>query len=516
LAPQSQEIELASGGKPRQTGLAFHRQPLFSLFCILVVFVCLCVGTLATRLVAPNEGWFADPAYHLATKGVFGTTLLETAGTWLERLDRHTYWILPLYPVTLAPLFRIVGFGLEIMRAESIFWGVLAVAAFYFLMQSQAECGVALLATLLVSTDFHFIVGASVGRMDMMCAALGFSALAAYVILRERSFRTAVVLSHTLAAAASFTHPCGVLAAAGLVLLAFRFDRGRWKWRQLALASLPYVLGIAAYSTYALQDLPAFQRQLFGNVSGLAGEATGSTRFDGLAHPLSALRRELLERYVGAFIGDSWTSPYRLELVVLFLYWGGAIVALFDRRVRREKATRLILPLCILYFVSMWLLEGLKQRVYMVYTLPLFAGLGALWIWNWTEGRRYVRASVIIVIVSVQFLAIGIGVRENQYRNDYLPAAMYMKQHGGPGALIMGPGQLAFEFGFDGALVDDVRLGYFSGKIPEFYVRDAWYDDWLEQSKTRDPAVYKHVSTELAERYHEVFRNAGYKIYQLR
>ena len=474
----------------------------------------LCAGTVATRLVAPNEGWFADPAYHLASQGVFRTTALESSGTWLEGLGRHTYWILPLYPLTQAAAFRVLGFSLRIMRAQSVLWGGLAMAAFYLLMRSQADPGVTLLATLLLATDFHFIVGASVGRMDMMCAALGFSGLAAYMILRERSFPTAVFLSHTLAAAACFTHPCGALTVGGLFLLAFRFDRDRWNWRQAVLAALPYTFGIAGYSIYALEDLPTFLRQLSGNVSGLAGEATGTTRFDGLAHPLSALRRELLDRYLSSFIGTSWTNPYRAEFLVLLAYLGGAIVALLDRRIRRQKATRLLLPLCGLYFVSMWLLEGLKQRVYMVYTLPLFAGLAALWIWNWTEGRRFFRAAIVTAILGVQFLAIGIGFRENQYRNEYLSAAAYMQQHGRPASLIMGPGQLVFEFGFDGRFVDDVRLGYFSGKTPEFYVSDPWYDDWLEHSKTREPAVYRHVSTTLAERYHEVFRNAGYKIYQ--
>lgn len=91
-----------------------------------------------------------------------------------------------------------------------------------------------------------------------------------------------------------------------------------------------------------------------------------------------------------------------------------------------------------------------------------------------------------------------------------------MQEHGYPGSLIMASGQFVFEFGFDGRLVDDVRLGFFTGKRPEFYIRDIWYDDWLEKSKTRDPAVYQHVTTTLAQHYREVFHNAGFKIYQSR
>jgi hypothetical protein len=104
----------------------------------------------------------------------------------------------------------------------------------------------------------------------------------------------------------------------------------------------------------------------------------------------------------------------------------------------------------------------------------------------------------------------------NQYHNEHLPVAAYMKEHGHPGSLIMASGQFAFDFGYDGRLIDDVRLGYFTGKKPEFFVRDVWYGEWLDLAKTRDPEVYKHVNTTLAAAYREVFRNPGFVIYQLR
>ena len=516
LGAATANAKLSADREPRNPAGFLRRQALLPFLSLLILFVALAAATAQTRLVAPNEGWFADPAVHLATQGYFGTTILESSGTWLEGVNRHTYWILPLHPLALAAVYRVFGFSLLTTRALSMAWGVVALSAFFFLIRSQACQGVALLATLLLATDFHFLVTAAVGRMDMMCAALGFSGIATYVILRENSFRTALLVSHTLTAAACFTHPCGILAVSALVLLAFRLDRRRWSWRDWALACLPYAAGLAGYGAYALQDLPSFFRQLSGNVSGLAGEATGSTRFSGLMHPWIALRDEILNRYLSTFSGGSWKGVYGTQVLILILYWGGAIVAVMDSGIRRQKAARLLLPIAAMFWVILWLFEGLKLRVYLVHTLPLFAALGALWIWNWTEGRRLLRTAVVTLILCIQFVGIGYGVWKNQYRNEYLPAAAYMKQHGQLGSLIMASGEFAFEFGFDNRVVDDVRLGYFSGKKPEFYVRDVWYADWLEKAGTRDPAVDRHVRDTLAERYHEVFRNPGYTIYQLR
>jgi len=516
LGAATENARPAAARDQRSVSGRFRQKELLPFFGLLILFVVLATATTRTRLVAPNEGWFADPAWHLATKGFFGTTILDSSGTWLEGIDRHTYWIMPLHPLALAAVYRVFGFSLLTTRALSVAWGLVALSALFFLIRSHTSQGLALVATLFVATDFHFLVAASVGRMDMMCAALGFSGIAAYVLLRERSFPAAILLSHTLAAAACLTHPCGILSVSALVLLAIRLDRSRLSWRLAAFACLPYAASLAGYGAYALQDWPSFVRQLSGNVSGLAGEASGSTRFSGLAHPWVALRAEILDRYMSTFVGGSWTDAYRPQLLILMLYWGGVIVAVLDSKIRRQKLARLLLPLVALFWVILWLFEGLKLRPYMVHTLPLFAALGALWIWNWTEGRTVLRIAVVAFILCIQARGIGYGFWKNQYRNEYLPAATYMKQHGHADSLIMASGVFAFEFGFDGRVVDDVRLGYFSGRRPEFFVRDIWYGDWLNKSETRDPAVYRHVRDALAEHYHEVFHNPGFTIYQLR
>src|ERR1022692_3578433 len=63
----------------------------------------------------------------------------------------------------------------------------------------------------LAGTDFVFIMRAADGRMDMMSAALGYAALAAYLVLRNRSLNLAVFSAHSLVVLSGLTHPNGGL-----------------------------------------------------------------------------------------------------------------------------------------------------------------------------------------------------------------------------------------------------------------------------------------------------------------
>jgi hypothetical protein len=82
--------------------------------------------------------------------------------------------------------------------------------------------------------------------------------------------------------------------------------------------------------------------------------------------------------------------------------------------------------------------------------------------------------------------------------------------------LIIGAGELAFTFGFDANLTDDVRLGYFSGGQGRFYVQNRWYQEWLQTSARTEPAAYRHVQVFSTIAIAKSLRNPGYTIYELR
>src|SRR4029079_4910262 len=89
-----------------------------------MLYVLLGSGSALTRLPICDEGWYANPAFNLSAGRSMGTTVLESAGTPLHGLDRHTYWVMPLYIVGEASVYELFGAGLLQTRLFSLAWGL--------------------------------------------------------------------------------------------------------------------------------------------------------------------------------------------------------------------------------------------------------------------------------------------------------------------------------------------------------------------------------------------------------
>ncbi|HLM62238.1 MAG TPA: glycosyltransferase family 39 protein, partial [Pyrinomonadaceae bacterium] len=155
------------------------------LFCVIaasvaVIYLSLAIGAAATKSPWCDEAWFASPAFNLSTRGFMGTTVLESSGTWLEGIDEYTYWIPPAYVLAQSGWYEVFGFSLLSMRSLSAAFGLLALFSwFFFVKDITGEVETAILALVVIALDYCFIMTASVGRMDMMSAALNIAAFAA-------------------------------------------------------------------------------------------------------------------------------------------------------------------------------------------------------------------------------------------------------------------------------------------------------------------------------------------------
>jgi 4-amino-4-deoxy-L-arabinose transferase-like glycosyltransferase len=497
-------------------GTAGRRPRRLIVLCVLVLYAALASATAYTRRPWSDEGWFASPALNLATHGFMGTTVLEP-NEWQRGIDRYTYWVVPLYLVTQAGWYKLVGFSLFKLRVLSLLFGLLALSALYTIVKElSGQRAVALLAFVLLAFDYVFIMGSSFGRMDLMCAALGLAGLAAYLRYHERNLSLAVLLGHTLVAASGLTHYWGILYFCALLFLTFYFDRAKLQWPHLAIAALPYLVGATAWGLYILKDPALFLTQFRGN-------ATHSGRLGVITSPLAALKAEITRRYLVAYgLGPhslGTPAPVALKILIPVAYLIGLVGTLCSREIRRQRGTRALIVILAVFFVIMTLFDGQKLSYYLLHVIPLYVAILAVWLYHsWTTRTlpRWLLGACVVGLLLLETGGVLLKARTDLYHKSYLPAVQFLQRTGPPDALVMGSAELGFGLGFDRRFIDDNQLGHLSDKRPDFIVVEEIYEEAFRGHQAQRPQVYEHVMQTLTERYRLVYDQDFYKIYARR
>ena len=502
-----------------------RKQRVVVVFLIFAVYFGVAFWKAAITYIWSNEAWFASPAFTLIHAGYLGTTILESKGTWMDGIEQRTYWVPPVYLLLQAGWYEIFGFSLFSMRSISVLAGGAALIAWYHTITNLAGGrSVGLLALAIIATEARFLIFATLGRPDMLCAGLGALGFAAYLQYRSGSLPRAILVAHGLAAASCLTHPCGVLYAAGLSILLLYFDRGRVRLRDWGLGVLPYAIGLGGWGAYILQAPSQFVHQFLGNISGIASEFAGTHRWSGLTSPLVAFKREYFLRY-GSMFG--WYDPDfagRIQLVILFTYTLAILGCVLTRSIRNHPGYRVLLLLGLFDFVVLGLFDGLKATAYLAHTLPLCGAFLAIFTVEWvrrrSESKRtatiWVLAAAMTVFAVLQMDANVSYALDQPLREDYGAALSFLKRANAQPRETIAAGEFAFAFGFNSGITDDLRLGYFSGKRPAFIVTNPVYHGWFEQSAKSHPAIHEYMMELLANEYRLVFHNSNYKIYERR
>jgi hypothetical protein len=479
---------------------------------ILAVYLVLGLSTAVTRAPWTDEGWFGNPAWNLAHRGFFGTTVLDPASsTWknvrLTGIDRHTYWVMPLSLLLDSAVFRFFGFRTFAMRVPSLIFGIMFLLAWRAILRRLgASPALVALALLLIAVDFHFQSQAADGRMDAMAVAFGYSAIAAYLTLRERNLKSSILASHTLAAIAVFSHPNGAVPALLLVLATLYFDRRGLTFGAAALGALPYLVFAAGWGLYIAQDPAAWRAQFLGNASG---------RGPIITTPLAALKLEIVNRYLNNFGLAPWTSRSgRLNLIPLLILLGGTAVCFLSREIRRHPGYRLLLAATAITACYLTWFEGLKTPFYLLFLTPLYSALcavAAVWLWNTRPRTRAPVAAALAVLVLLQSTRTLVIAARNPKAASFDPAVEFLRGHYTPDTFIMGNASLLFGLTPEWNLLDDFRLGYNTGKRPAVIVIDESWQDRIGMLREFDMAIWQHTQDVLAS-YREVYNRDGFRI----
>jgi len=480
-----------------------------------VLWLVLAIGLARTRVPWSNEAWSAIPAINLIEHGNMGTTILESKGTWLRGLDRHTYWIMPLHTLAQALWYKLVGFSLLRQRLLSILFAVILLGSWFVIVKRTAGDGAAaFFAVAIIGFERNFLDGAANGRMDMMCAALGAAGLAAWVALHERARAPALLISNALAALAMLTHPCGAIFAA--VLIAFILMSGGARKMDWLLVIGPYVICGGLWGLYILQAPADFHAQFFGNASGFAGEYLQRARFNGLKAPWRAVWDEVRLRYLAPF-GFTGTRSATAALHMLWLLFCVAAIAVVAaiRELRRRGRDLLIALLICLSMMTF--LEGMKFQHYLVYSVAFIGGAAAVacgWLWNKGGAARAGVAGLTALLLGCQAGLALHAIRENALKSQFLPVAEEIGEQLRPGESVIAGAEFGYALGFNDRLHDDVRLGLNTGLRPALIVTEGWYRDWVQAAAKRDPAAHDYIEQLLSRDYRRIDARGDYVVYR--
>jgi hypothetical protein len=484
---------------------------------ILVLYFLLAAALTYTKRPWADEAWFANISVNILEHGKTGISVLDPLGNAnmlgraFPEIDKEYYIWIPVQEAFYALCYKVAGFSVFSMRGVSMLWGLCALASWFAIaLKLTDSMPAAVLTVFLVATDFAFLDAASDGRMDIMCAGLSFGGLASYLMLRERHFQRAIVVSQALCVAAGLTHPMGAIGFITLQFLTIYIDHSRIGWRHVGLALSVYLAGAAVVAAYILPHFTLFKAQLAGALTNRLGvvHSTGST-----------FVRELTEKYWSFYLPPYATGVAKLRVFIPLIYGLGALGALSLSSVRASRRT--MLGMAGVALVAMAFLESAKLYYYLVHSTPYLAALLALWVSSvWTSRKLWLRGiagGVVAILVALQIGWVAVAVRKDPYHKSFLPMTAFVRDRiehrSSDHFLVMSSAELGFVTGFNRILSDDALLGYQSGHKADLIIMDERsYDSQFKGFRLSRPEVADFMRG-LLDRSDLIYNNGYYRVY---
>ncbi|HEY6346651.1 MAG TPA: hypothetical protein VIY49_34605 [Bryobacteraceae bacterium] len=484
------------------------------LAVILSLYLGFALATARTSRPDGDEAGYANPSYNLAFHGFMGTTIYGEQGALrVGSMPRHTYWMPPLYFLANVPFFKLFGFGLAQVRSTAMLWGLTAMAAWYVLIRTGGNSpALAILAAGFIGLGYFFQLSAALGRMDMMCLALGTCGIAAYCLLRRVCLPGAVLAGNALVAASCLTHATGMMYFFGLGFLMLDCDWKRLRAPHVALAALPYLLGAAAWGAYIRADVAGFLEQTRGSLN----QARGANGVPPGFSPVGSLRQEIIRRYVNSFgLGPGMPLANRSKSIVLLAYCAGLAGSLCIGRIRRDPLVRVLLILAAIDFAVLAFIAPSKNYYYLPHTTAVFSACLAITVLRAPKPGGWGQSLAVLALAALAGLQLaGLASRDHQrlLQKSYLPAIEAIRQYSKPGDLIFGPVALWLSLQPDRELLDDWKLGYASGRRGSVIVLDPMKREVMEDARLEKSPAYSWAKR-LIEDSRKAYDDGYYAVY---
>jgi hypothetical protein len=501
---------------PKTGGPVASFSPLQKTLAALAVLIYIALGIGNGLHLRPwiDEAWYGTPALTLITGGYMGTPCFDGVTYRLPGVDRHAYWIMPVYPLVQAVWYMLVPFSLRAMRVLATLTGAAGLLFWAYFFRKMTRNNFATIVFLLIaSCDYMTLTAAATGRPDILAFAFQAAALASYAGLREKRFNLAILVSQTFVVLSGMTHPNGgMLSFGALLFISLYLDRDKIKLQHFGLAAVPYLAGALGWGLYILQDPASFFAQYGYQTSG---------RFGGLKNPVLAITREITQRYMlsmglGQKFHDS-RGPTYLKGVSFLMYFAAVLTVAGVRELREKPENRLFLGTLGVFLFFYLFLEETKETYYFCYLLYFYIALLAIaltWLWNKSGAGK-----TVVTLAMLGIMTIGAAGSVQRMRLDgwghYQNAVDYIKQHAGPDDLVVGSQELGFLLGFTPNFRDDWGIGVAHGRAPRFIFMEDIYTERYQTEMIQKTPEYPAAIERLKE-YKPVFQDEGFKVLERR
>jgi 4-amino-4-deoxy-L-arabinose transferase-like glycosyltransferase len=507
-------IQLTQDEKPAVNAGLFStlRRARYVVPAAFALFLLISIPYALTKKPWLDEALNGSAAYSLVAHGQFGIPQLEESGmtitNHLPQIQHYCYIFGPNYLFAAAAWMKVFGYGLMQIRSFSMAWALLAMFAWFVVIERLTRDKVAAaLGIFLLAVNYQFIVEAADGRFDMMCASLGSAGLALFLAWREKNLSRAIVAGSFAAAAAFFTHPMGALYGMALVWTILCVDFRRIRLVHAVMFVVPWLLFAGGASLWISPHRAIAEAQF---------AAATKARWIGLAHPVRSLVTDISQRYLFFFWSGEQSALNHLKGLILLVHVLFIIGGLCIRQVRSTLAYRTLAPCVLILYCGIALLDAFKWPYYMVHIFVFASAVVAV-----TAARlrftafRLPAAAAVAVLALVEVGGIGAKIRLNQYGNEFIPTIEYIRSHSSPTDYVEGEMPLNFGLGYSNPRFHmDNRMGYYTGVRPALIVTGQFAD--LDYIRAHEPNVYQFIRHRLDVEYRQVAQYGDYKIYAVR
>jgi hypothetical protein len=453
-----------------------------------LLYLALAVFMAVNKLPWCDEGWYGGPAINLVTTGSMGSPNMYS----LQGIGEHTYWEMPGFIVASAVWMKLTGIGLLQIRAFNVLLGLVAILLWADVLRRLGlDAWVGAVTAALLAVDYMLMMEVTWARADALSLVFNMVAYACYLSLREKRFTPALAAANTGVALAGLTHPnAGILAFLGLAALVYR-DRARLRIGHAAAIIAPYCAGALAWGWYIARAPADFAAQFSRNAAG---------RFTGLLHPAAAIRDEIVKRYLQTFgLGAHLPGTPRLvaaKAIILVVYAIGVAYALAQPNLRRDRGVSHLLTLLGLYLLFYTFFEGTRTTYYLIWIIPIYSALVAVWLVSWWRAaglRRLSAVGLTLLMCAVQAGAIAARALQSPRMRGFHSAVAYLQNHGAVNDRTFASMEFGYALGFTpGRYTDDESLGADSGIRPAIVVAGPRYYDEIVLADANSPPMLQN------------------------